>query len=96
MLEKCFDSSPGGLLRVRSLREGVHGALLDSSPSHCSIRATPISQRGDTFGRQSTSLTGRTRTASLCRSGTTACSSASVAIFGNGAVRMATVGPRTS
>ena len=30
MLEKCFDSSPGGLLRVRSLREGVHGALLDS------------------------------------------------------------------
>lgn len=30
MLEKCFDSSPGGLLKVRSLREGVHAALLDS------------------------------------------------------------------
>jgi integrase/recombinase XerD len=30
MLDKCFDSSPGGLLRVRSLREGVHGSLLDS------------------------------------------------------------------
>lgn len=30
MLGKFFDSSPGGLLRVRSLREGVHGSLLDS------------------------------------------------------------------
>jgi integrase/recombinase XerD len=30
MLGKFFESSPGGLLRVRSLREGAHGSLLDS------------------------------------------------------------------
>ena len=29
MLEKFFDSSIGGLTRVRSLREGVHGSLLN-------------------------------------------------------------------
>ncbi len=33
MLEKFFDSSTGGLVRVRSLRQGVHGSLLDSFAS---------------------------------------------------------------
>ena len=33
MLEKFFDSSIGGLVRVRSLREGVHGWLIDSFSS---------------------------------------------------------------
>ena len=33
MLEKLFDSSISGLVRVRSLREGVHGSLLDSFSS---------------------------------------------------------------
>jgi site-specific recombinase XerD len=33
MLEKFFDSSIGGLARVRSLREGVHGPLLESFSS---------------------------------------------------------------
>lgn len=30
MLEKIFDSSGSGLVRARSLREGLHGSLLDS------------------------------------------------------------------
>ena len=30
MLEKIFDSSGSGLVRVQSLREGLHGFLLDS------------------------------------------------------------------
>lgn len=33
MLEKFFDSSAGGLARVRSLRNGLHGPLLDSFSS---------------------------------------------------------------
>ena len=30
MIEKIFDSSGSGLARVKLLREGLHGALLDS------------------------------------------------------------------
>jgi hypothetical protein len=39
MLEKIFDSSGSGLVRVQLLREGLHGSLLDSYSGELKLRS---------------------------------------------------------